>query len=295
MVVAPGAGRARARRGWCAGSRRCRRRSCRRARRGTAAGGRRGRSRAPGQQPVGAGHLHRDLAEPAVPAGPHQLEHRLGAGGLGRESAQPLEPDHLELDGEPGEPVAQHRVVEGAVRPGPGDDAGELALVVDGLGQRGDAALEAEQRHRDLPAVAGLADHEVGGGASAGEEDLVELRAAGELLDRPHLDAVLVERHEQERQPAVAPGARLGARDHEDPLGEVGVRRPHLLAVDHPLALRRGAPSSARWRGRTRRRARSSPAPTAPRPPGSSAGSGPAAPACRRPSAWGRAAPRRGG
>ena len=46
-----------------------------------------------------------------------------------------------------------------------------------------------EQRHRDPPAVAGLADDQVRRRARAGEEHLVELRGAGELLDRPHLDA----------------------------------------------------------------------------------------------------------
>ena len=73
--------------------------------------------------------------------------------------------------------------------------------------------------------------------------------------------------------------AGLGAGDHEEPLAEVGVGRPHLLAVEHPLVAVAGAPWSARWPGRSRRRARSSPAPTAPRRPGSWAGTAPAAPA----------------
>ena len=68
-------------------------------------------------------------------------------------------------------------------------------------------------------------------------------------------------------------GAGLGAGDHEHPLREMGVGRPHLLAVDHPLAVLEHEPWSARWRGRSRRSARSSPAPRAPRRRRSSAGS----------------------
>ena len=70
-----------------------------------------------------------------------------------------------------------------------------------------------------------------------GEEHLVELRAAGELLDRPDIHALLVQGHEQERESLVPLGAGLGAGDHEHPLREMGVGRPHLLAVDHPLAV----------------------------------------------------------
>ena len=65
-------------------------------------------------------------------------------------------------------------------------------------------------------------------------------------------------------------GAGLGAGDDEEPVRELGVGRPDLLAVDDPLVAVAGAPWSARWRGRSRRRARSSPGTTAPRRPGSS-------------------------
>ena len=141
-----------------------------------------------------------------------------------------------------------------------------------------------------------LADDEVGVGAGAGEEHLVELRGAGELVDRPDLDALLVHRHQQVGQAAVALRAGLGAGDHEAPVGLVGQRGPHLLPVDHPV----GRPSSAglgrdRRPGRSRRRARSSPGTRAPRRPRSSAGTAAAAPRCRRRSGSGRAAPRRGG
>ena len=69
-------------------------------------------------------------------------------------------------------------------------------------------------------------------------------------------------------------GAGLGAGDDEASSRRlVGVRRPDLLAVDDPLVAVERAPWSARWRGRSRRRARSSPGTTAPRRRGSAAGS----------------------
>ena len=67
--------------------------------------------------------------------------------------------------------------------------------------------------------------------------------------------------------------AGLGAGEHEAPVGELGQRGPHLLPVDDPARRRRGGPWSARWPGRSRRRARSSPGTTAPRRRGSRAGS----------------------
>ena len=130
------------------------------------------------------------------------------------------------------------------------------------------------------PALAGLADDQVGVGARAGEEDLVELRAAGQLLDRADLDAVLVE-----RAPAgtTAPGAArepgsVRAID-EDPLA----RSARWTSTPSGRRSTHSSPSStrlglARWRGRSRRRARSSPAPRAPRRPGSWAGTAAAAP-----------------
>ena len=232
-----------------------------------------------------------------MPVRPDQLEDRRPPpASSDDEPAQRLEAHHLELDLEPGQPVAQHRVVDRAVLLGEVDDAVELAGEADDLGEHRDAALEAEQRHRDLPALAGLADHQVGGGAGAGEEDLVELGAAGQLLDRPDLDAVLVERHQQERQPAVALASRARCGQSTKTHWLKCALDVHTFwpSITHSSA-RRGAPWSARWPGRSRRPARSSPAPTAPRPRRSSAGTAASARRCRRPSGSGRAAPRRGG
>ncbi|MNE02812.1 hypothetical protein D3C80_952950 [compost metagenome] len=66
------------------------------------------------------------------------------------------------------------------------------------------------------------------------EEHLVELAGAGQLLDRLHADVRLGHRHQQERQTLVADAARLGARQHEAPVGLVGQRGPDLLPAYQP-------------------------------------------------------------
>ncbi len=118
----------------------------------------------------------------------------------------------------------------------------ELALEADLLRERRHPAFEAEERHRDPPTLAHLADDEIGAGARAVEEHLVELSPAGDLHDRPDLHTGLFHRHEQEREPRVASRRRVRARDHEAPVGHVCQRRPDLLAREHPLVtVERGA------------------------------------------------------
>ncbi len=172
-----------------------------------------------------------------MPVGPDELGDVVGTRcGFGQR-ADRVDAHDLELGAVLGEAVAEHRVVERAVAAGELDQVVELALEADLLAEHRDAALEAEQRHRDLPAVAGLAEDHRLVRAGAGEPDLVELHAAGELLDRADLDALLVERHQQEGESVVARRAGLGAGDDEDPVGLLRPRRPHLLAVDDPFAI----------------------------------------------------------
>ena len=178
-----------------------------------------------------------------MPVAPDDLEDRSGAAagcgvlasGHGGEPPDAVGTHHRELGLQGRETVAQDGIVDRPVGAGPVADQGELALEADDLAEGRHAALEAEQAHRHAPALADLADHQVGVGDRTGEEDLVELRAARELLDGADLDPGLVDRDEQEAEPLVALRAGLGAGDDEDPLGEVRVGRPHLLAIDHPL------------------------------------------------------------
>ncbi len=80
-------------------------------------------------------------------------------------------------------------IVEGTVAAREIGDRVEFTCETDLLSEGGDAALELQQSHGDLPSVTGLADDVVGIGDRIVEEHLVEFRCAGELLDGPDGDA----------------------------------------------------------------------------------------------------------
>ena len=161
------------------------------------------------------------------------------------------------------------------------------------LAERERAALERERAHRDLPTAVDLADDEIGRGPGAVEEDLVELRRPGDLLDRSDLDAGLVHRHEQVGDAPVPGRVAVGAGEHEAPLRPVRERRPHLLPVDHPLVAVALGTRREVGEVRSRVRAPSSPGTTAPRRSRSGAGTGPAARRCRSAGSSARSGPRR--
>ena len=101
--------------------------------------------------------------------------------------------------------------------------------------------------------------------ARAVEEHLEELGVAGDLQDRADLDAGLLHRHQQVREPLVALRRGIGAADDEAPVRPRGPGGPHLLAVDAPTRRPRGGRASARWRDPSRRSAPSSPGTRSPR------------------------------
>src|SRR5437899_12701172 len=114
----------------------------------------------------------------------------------GREHAQRRVALHLEIGVDAPHPGAHRRVLD--QRPAA---ALELLRGLHELIERGDiprdapervtAALEAERRLRDRPTLVGVADQVGLLGARVGHEDFREERAAGDLLERPHLDAEL--------------------------------------------------------------------------------------------------------
>ena len=108
--------------------------------------------------------------------------------------------DDLQADPGPGELVAEQRVGAGLGVPGRLKQVLELAAESDLLAEHGRAALDGQRGLGDPPAVARFADHVGGVGARAVEEDLVELRGAGQLPDRAHRDPRLAHRHQQLRQ-----------------------------------------------------------------------------------------------
>ena len=141
----------------------------------------------------------------------------------------------LDLRVAPGQSLADDRVVGEAALAGHLDEAVEFGLVADRPGRCGLAPLESEQRHGDGPAVVDAADDVVLRAAGIGVEHLVELALARDHLDRTHLDARLIHRHEQERDALVLRRVGVGAGEGEDVVGEVTGRGPDLLAVQHPL------------------------------------------------------------
>ena len=93
-------------------------------------------------------------------------------------------------------------------------------------------ALVQQRRHRHLPAVALVAEPVRHRHLDVGEEDLVELRLAGDLAQRPHLDAGRVHVDDEVGQALVPRRVGVAERDEDAVVGDVRERRPHLLAVD---------------------------------------------------------------
>ena len=86
------------------------------------------------------------------------------------------------------------------------------------------------------------------GDARAVEQHLAELvRDAVDHAQRALLDAGLVHRHRERGQALVLRHVGVGAREQEAPVGDVGVARPDLVAVDHVLV-------AVARRGRAQRR-----------------------------------------
>ena len=100
---------------------------------------------------------------------------------------------------------------------------------------RATAALVAKGRHGDPPAVVKAADHVEQRRADTVEKVLAESLRAGHLLDRPVLDAGVMEVDQNVGQPCVRSGFRIGAAQHEHPIGAGGARGPDFLAGDDDL------------------------------------------------------------
>ena len=184
------------------------------------------------------------------------------------------------MPGQPLDVAAGHQVGD-PVALELGERAAEVAGELDGavgVGQAEVAGVEplgGEHGQRDLPALADRAEPEVVGELDPVEVDLVEGAAAGHLADRPHGDAGRVHRHQEDGEPGVLGRGRVGA-GHRD--AEVGDRRaggPHLVAVEHPVAVALDGPGadggevgarprSRRTAGRRSGRCAASPARSAP-------------------------------
>ena len=170
------------------------------------------------------------LARPA--SGPRDLA-------LGQHGQRAIagELDGQQLDGDLAQALA-HVGVAAGVGIG-GDGAREaILLVAHALRAQADGhALEHQRGQRRAPAVVDLADDRVGGQAHVVEEDLVELRLAGDLAQAADGHALGVHRQDEHRQALVLVLLGVGARQQQAVGGELRVGRPHLLAVEHPRAV----------------------------------------------------------
>ena len=92
-----------------------------------------------------------------------------------------------------------------------------------------------QRREHDPPAVADVAEPLGVGDPDVGEVHLVELGLAGDLVQRPHLDARRVHVDHEVGHALVLRRIGVGAGDQHPPSGEVRQGGPHLLTVDDPL------------------------------------------------------------
>ena len=92
-----------------------------------------------------------------------------------------------------------------------------------------------QRRDRNRPAVAFAADDVRVRDPGLLDEQLVELRLAGDLHERPYPDLLLLHVHQEVGKPLVLRRVLIGARDQHAPLRLVRKCRPHLLPRYDPL------------------------------------------------------------
>ena len=100
--------------------------------------------------------------------------------------------------------------------------------------QGGLAALEPQQGHGHRPALVHLAHDQIRLGHRAVEEHLVEVRVAGDVANRPDLDAGLIQRYQEHADAPVGRCVPVGPGQHEHPVGQVRAGGPQLLPGQHP-------------------------------------------------------------
>ena len=167
-----------------------------------------------------------------VDVGPHPLAQRPLGPGLAallrrRQPAVGEQPQHLRLDRDLREPLPDQRIRR------PLQLVRQLAqrhLHPRLQRERQPGALVHQRRDRHAPAVVHAADDVLDRNPRLFDEQLVELGLAGDLDQRPDLDALLLHVHQEVGEPAVLGRVRVRAREQHAPLGVMGERRPHLLA-----------------------------------------------------------------
>ena len=145
------------------------------------------------------------------------------------------QPDRLGAHVQVGELVGDERVLEQPALGRGGEQVVELLAQPHLQREAQPGALVHQRRQRDLPAVADAADDVRVGDPRLLDEELVELRLAGDLAQRADLDGLLLHVHQEVGQALVLGGLAVGARDEHAPLRVLGAAGPDLLAGDDPV------------------------------------------------------------
>ena len=175
---------------------------------------------------------HRDLAQGHQCGGLGPVTGRFGAPGVPAV--------HRGVGLHPGDLLADVGVGELSGRPRHPDQAVRVGLEVPtGAGCPGQVAHQSPlvgQRHlQHRPPAARFADEVGVRHPRVGDEDLVELRFPGDLMNRPDLDAGLAHREDEKTDAPVFGYVPVGAGHQQAVVGGGGEGGPHLLAVDHPV------------------------------------------------------------
>ena len=112
------------------------------------------------------------------------------------------------------------------------DQPFDVALIRDLQARAERAALVHQRADRHVPALIHLADDVRHRHADVAEEHFVELRLAGHLPQRPHLDARRLHVHQHHGEALVLRHGGIGAHDQLAPVRRPAVAGPDLLPVD---------------------------------------------------------------
>ena len=104
------------------------------------------------------------------------------------------------------------------------------------LPQRGDASLEAQKAHGDLPAITGRTDDIVSITNCVIEIHLVEFGGTRELRNGSNGHPRLIERDQEKAQAVVTGTVAIDSRQYKNEIGLVCQRGPYLLPRNLPLS-----------------------------------------------------------
>jgi hypothetical protein len=113
----------------------------------------------------------------------------------------------------------------------------EPGAQLDLTGERCGTALVSQRVHRDLPPIAALAEEVLLGHDDVVEEELAELRVAGDLGHGPQLDAGRAHVHDQHRDAAVRGHGLIRAGEHPAPPRELAPGHPCLLSTEDEVVV----------------------------------------------------------